>query len=108
MSNNSIKYDKLIRDRIPEIIEKSGKKAVIEVLDEAQFEKYLNAKLAEEVDEYFCDKSIEELADVVEVIYAIVRNKGVALEEFEQMRQAKVDQRGAFEKKLLLKEVVAE
>ncbi len=106
MSNNSIKYDKLIRDRIPETIEESGKKAIVEVLDEAQFEKYLNAKLTEEIDEYFRDKSIEELVDVVEVINAIVRNKGVTLEEFEQLRQAKADQRGAFKKKLLLKEVV--
>lgn len=102
----AIKYDKLIRDRIPEIIEAAGCKAVVETLDEDSFQKYLNMKLREEMEEYLKEGSIEELADLVEVIYAILDSKGVSLEEFERIRAAKADERGAFKKRLLLKEVI--
>lgn len=51
-NSNSIKYDKLIRDKIPEIIEATGNKAVVEVLDSDNLQKYLNIKLEEELKEY--------------------------------------------------------
>jgi predicted house-cleaning noncanonical NTP pyrophosphatase (MazG superfamily) len=100
-----IKYDKLIRDRIPEIIESKGKKAVVEILDNDSYLEYLDKKLGEELNEYLESGSIEELADLVEVVYALLDAKDVSLEEFEKMRLAKAQERGAFKKKLLLKEV---
>jgi predicted house-cleaning noncanonical NTP pyrophosphatase (MazG superfamily) len=105
--SESIKYDKLIRDRIPEIIELKGKKAVVEVLDDDSYVRYLDKKLGEELEEYLESGSVEELADLVEVIYALLDAKEISFEEFEKMRLAKAGERGAFRKKLLLKEVVS-
>jgi len=104
--SKSIKYDKLIRDKIPEIIEAKGSKAITDVLDDANYEKYLDAKLGEELKEYLEDGSVEELADMVEVVYALLDYKGISIEEFEKVRILKVEERGAFKKRLLLKEVI--
>jgi predicted house-cleaning noncanonical NTP pyrophosphatase (MazG superfamily) len=104
-NSNSIKYNKLIRDKIPEIIEAKGSKAIVEALDRDNFQKYLNIKLSEEMKEYLADGSIEELADLVEVIYALLECKGISVEEFEKIRVSKAETRGAFKKRLLLKEV---
>ncbi len=104
---SSIKYDKLIRDKIPEVVEAKGSKAIVEVLDDERFMEYLNLKLIEELKEYQESGSVEELADLVEVIYALLDIKGVQLEQFEKIRLDKVDERGAFRKRLLLKEVVS-
>ncbi|MGI6066940.1 MAG: phosphoribosyl-ATP pyrophosphohydrolase [Bacillota bacterium] len=99
-------YNKLIRDKIPEIIEQSGKKAVVEKLDDGRYLNMLNNKLSEELSEYLDGNNVEELADLVEVIYAILELKGVPLVEFEKIRKEKVEARGAFQKRLLLKEVI--
>lgn len=105
---NAIKYDKLVRDKIPEIIEKGGKKAIVEVLDNQAYKKYLDIKLSEELQEYLSSDSVDELADLMEVIYAILKYKGIDVKEFEGIRKRKVEERGAFDKRLLLKEVVEE
>lgn len=102
----SKKYNKLIRDKIPGIIEAGGSKAVVEVLDNENFHKYLNIKLAEEFKEYQESGSIEELADLVEVVYALLDCMGVTREQFDAIRSSKNIERGAFKKKLLLKEVI--
>ncbi len=98
-------YNKLIRDKIPEIIEKSGKKPITEILDAEAYKKHLDLKLSEELQEYLNDDNINELADLVEVIYAILKHKGIELDDFEQVRKRKAEERGAFDKRLLLKEV---
>ena len=103
--SNLIKYDKLIRDKIPEIIEAKGNKAIIEILNDENYQKYLDIKLGEELKEYLEDGSVEELADLVEVVYALIDYKGISREDFEKIRAAKVEERGAFKKRLLLKEV---
>ena len=100
-----IEYDKLIRDKIPEIIEQSGKKCIVEVMDNDTYIEYLDQKLNEELAEYQQDKSIEELADLFEVIYAVVAARGYSVEELERKRLDKAEKRGAFEKRLLLKSV---
>lgn len=102
-----IKYGKLIRDRIPEIIEAQGSKAIVEVLDKQDFQKYLEIKLSEELHEYLESGSVEELADLVEVVYALLDCQGVSREEFEEIRGAKAEKRGGFRKKLLLREVIS-
>lgn len=102
----SIKYDKLIRDRIPEIIEKSDKEAITDVLDDHTFKQYLDDKLSEELQEYLASDNVEELADLVEVVYAILKHKKVSLIEFEDIRMKKVLERGTFDKRLRLKEVI--
>ena len=103
-----IEYDKLIRDKIPEIIEQSGKKCIVEIMDNDTYIEYLNQKLNEELAEYQQDKSIEELADLLEVIYAVVVARGYSVDELERIRIEKAENRGAFYKKLRLKMIWGE
>ena len=70
-----IKYDKLIRDKIPEIIEQSGKKCIVEVMDNDTYIEYLDQKLNEELAEYQLDKSIEELADLRATAFTLKAQK---------------------------------
>ncbi len=99
-------YHKLVRDRIPEIIENDGKKCVCETLSDEDYISLLDQKLNEELAEYQESKSLEELADLLEVVQAVVKARGWTLEELEQVRADKASKRGRFEKKILLKEVV--
>lgn len=99
-------YHKLVRDRIPEIIEVDGKTCVTEILPDEQYLEMLDTKLTEELSEYQESHSLEELADLLEVIRAVVVARGWTWEELERMRQDKTAQRGGFEKKILLKEVI--
>lgn len=104
----SKKYNKLVRDRIPEIIESSGKSCVTEILSDEDYLKMLEAKLDEELAEYHADQNIEELADLIEVIRACAVARGYTIEELEQVRAEKVAKRGGFAKKILLKEVIGD
>ena len=99
-------YEKLVRDRIPSIIEADGKTCVSETLSDACYLEMLDAKLNEELAEYQESKSLEELADLLEVLRAVVRARGWTWEQLELTRQKKAAKRGGFEKKLLLKEVL--
>jgi len=100
-----IKYNKLVRDRIPEIIEASGKTCKIEVLDNEAYLQMIDAKLDEELAEYHKDQNLEELADLMEVIYAAAAARGYTLEQLEQIRAEKAAKRGGFYEKILLVEV---
>ena len=99
-------YHKLVRDRIPEIIEESGKICITEILSDEDYLKMIDAKLDEELSEYHQDQNIEELADLTEVIYAAAIARGYTLEDLERVRMEKAAKRGGFQKKILLKEVV--
>ena len=98
-------YNKLVRDRIPEIIKADGNICVTEVLPDDRYLQMLDAKLDEELAEYQESKSLEELADLLEVMRAVVKARGWTWEQLEQVRQEKAAKRGGFEKKILLKEV---
>ena len=100
-----MKYHKLVRDRIPEIIEASGKTCKVEILSDEEYLRMVDAKLDEELAEYHKDQSIDELADLMEVIYAAAIARGYTLEQLEAIRLEKAIQRGSFEKKILLLEV---
>ena len=102
-----IKYNKLVRDRIPEIIEAAGKTCVTEILSDEAYLKMVDAKLDEELAEYHKDQNIEELADLLEVIHAATIARGYTLEQLEQVRAEKAAKRGGFTRKLLLKAVAA-
>ena len=103
---STIRYNKLVRDRIPEIIKTTGKTCVIDILSDADYLKMVDAKLDEELAEYHNDQNIEELADLIEIIYAAARARGYSLEQLEAVRAEKAAKRDSFEKKLLLKEVI--
>ena len=98
-------YYKLVRDRIPEIIELDGKKCAYEILSDENYISLLDQKLNEELAEYQESKSLEELADLLEVMHAVVKARGWTPEELEQVRADKAAKRGGFDKKILLKEV---
>ena len=103
-----IKYNKLVRNLIPDIITASGKTCITSVLSDDDYLTMLDAKLNEELAEYQESKSMEELADLLEVIRAVATARGSSIEEVEQIRREKAEKRGGFEKKLLLTEVKSE
>ena len=82
--------NKLVCDRIPEIIDASGKICSIEVLLDAEYIKMLDAKLDEELAAYHKEQNIEELADLIEVIYAAAKARGYTLDELERARAEKL------------------
>ena len=104
---NTIKFYKLVRDRIPEIIEASGKSCITSTLSNEDYLRMIDAKLDEELAEYHKDQNIEELADLLEVIYAATRAHGYSLAQLEAVRADKAAKCGAFDKKVLLKSVFA-
>ena len=96
------KFNKAIRDKIPEIIQKDGHTCNIQTLSDEKFIIEIEKKLSEEVTEYQNDKNPQELADILEVIYAIAQLKGISKEELEKIRIKKLQDRGGFEKNLFL------
>ena len=98
-------YNKLVRDKIPEIISSQGKKCTVEVMEDEEYLKMIDKKLSEELNEYYEDGSVEELADLLEVIYSASVARGCSVEELERIRCEKFEKRGGFSRKLLLKEV---
>ena len=95
-------YNKLVRDKIIDIIEADGRIAKYRILDDNEYRQELNKKLQEEVKEYLEDNNVEELADIIEVIYGILNSMDVSIKEFEKIRINKQEKRGAFEKKIYL------
>ena len=100
-----IKHNKLVRDHIPEIIESSGKTCKTEILKDEEYIRMIDAKLDEEIADSHTDQNIEELADLIEVIYAAAAARGYTIEQLEQVRAEKAEKRGGFQKKILLVEV---
>ena len=102
-------YNKLIRDRIPETIEQSGKRGTVRKLEDATYLTALNVKLDEELAEYHeADeaRALEELADLLEVLRAITTARDFTLEQLESACAEKAAKRGGFAKKLWLEEVI--
>jgi len=97
-----IVYNKLIRDRIPEAVVATGKSCEVRVLDEQAFPEALRVKLQEELKEYLESSKVEELADLLEVVYALAQLEGVSRDGLEAIRMKKADERGGFEKRLFL------
>lgn len=96
-------YDKLVRDRIPEIIEASGNKCEIEVVSDEVALEYLYKKLNEEVGELLEDKNLDEIADVMEVLFAVGAKYGYSEQDVLDKRNEKKNTRGGFNDNLILK-----
>ena len=93
------KYHKLVRDKIPEMIEASGKKCKTEILSDEDYLKMLDAKLDEELEEYHQNQSLEELADLLEVLFTATVARGYTITELERTRAKKAQERGGFGKR---------
>ncbi len=102
-------YNKLVRDKIPEIIAASGKRLRTRVLAQDEYVMQLKIKLAEESAEYLKatddETALEELADLLEVIHALAEEHGATWDELELMRRKKADQRGGFKERVYLIDV---
>ena len=98
-------YNKLIRDKNVEIMEKLGHKVEYEILNDERYNEELDKKLKEEVNEYLADYSVEEMADVMEVIYAMLDYRGMKMEDVEKVRIEKRNRKGACKNKVFLKTV---
>lgn len=95
-------YNKLVRDKIPEIMIESGAKPLTKILNTEEYTLYLEKKLDEEVAEYHKEQNIEELADILEVVYALCENLGHSKDELSAAYHKKHNARGGFKKKILL------
>lgn len=102
-------HNKLVRDRIPEIIEKNGKKFSTRILNNSEYIKELKKKSFEELDEYMKTENdkdaIEELSDLLEIIHALADYHGASNEKVEEVRNQKAMERGGFKEKIFLIEV---
>lgn len=102
-------YNKLVRDRIPEVIEKTGKKFSTKILTNDEYITELRKKTYEEVEEYMNtnnkEDAVEELADLLEIVHALAESHGSSIEEVEEVRKNKAVKRGGFKEKIFLIEV---
>lgn len=95
-------FHKLVRDKIPQIIAQNGGKANTRILEDGEYRRYLEEKLDEEVAEFHHDHTPEELADILEVVYALSADLGYSREELEKLREKKRQERGGFDEKIFL------
>jgi len=94
-------YKKLVRDKIPEILKAKGIKSINHIADDREFEEALLDKLQEEVTEFIEDPCEEEMADIMEVIYAILKQKKYHFNDIEKLRRKKAKEKGAFCKRII-------
>lgn len=97
-----MEYNKLVRDKIPEILKKKGLNPTIHIASEEEYKVKLKEKLQEEVNEFLESNNTEELADILEVIYAICENEGLSIEDLEKLRKSKSEERGSLKNKIIL------
>ncbi len=98
-------YNKLVRDKIPEIIQAEGKSLKTRILTDEEYLEALLAKLEEEVAELKEARNIEEMGDVHEVLRALADVLGIDRDELEKVRADKAAKRGGFQQKIYLKSV---
>ncbi|QCJ42578.1 phosphoribosyl-ATP pyrophosphohydrolase [Bacillus sp. S3] len=102
-------YNKLVRDKIPKIIQATGKQCSAKILNNDEYIKALQKKSFEELQEYVDsknnDEAVEELADILEIIHSFAEYHGVSMEEVEEVRKRKLEMRGGFKERIYLIEV---
>lgn len=99
-------YKKLVRDKIPEIIIATGDSPLTRILSDEEFFECLKRKLCEEVNEFLSDGSVEEIADIYEVLLAMLEYMGISFESFEELRIKKALEKGGFSKRIFLDSVI--
>ena len=95
-------FNKLVRDRIPDIIEGQGERPITRILNEEEYLRCLEQKLDEEVREFHEEKNLEELADILEVVYALAETQGGSKEELLSVYKKKHEERGGFADRIFL------
>ncbi len=102
MERNITTFDKLVRDRIPQILDAKGIKVQTRTAEQGELIGYLAKKLVEEGQEFEKSRAPEELADVLEVLYALLEEIGLTREDLEEVRLKKLNERGGFSAKIIL------
>ena len=100
------RYNKLVRDKIIEIIEADNKDAGYRIVSGEEYKEYLIVKLQEEVNEFKEEQNIEELADILEVIEGLLDILRIDWDELFEIKQKKKEDRGGFKKGIILKKVI--
>ena len=95
-------FNKLVRDKIPQIIWEQGETPHTRILEQGEYTAHLEAKLDEEVQEFHADKNLEELADILEVVYALAEDLGHTRQELEETFNCKHEKRGGFRDRIFL------
>lgn len=102
-------YNKLVRDNIPQVIEKTNKQFSTRILTKEEYMVEVKKKMNEELEEYqeatSNEEAVEELADLLELVHAASKIHGATIEQLEEVRRAKAEKRGGFEKRMFLIEV---
>lgn len=102
-------YNKLVRDKIPQVIEKTNKQFSTRILSKEEYIVEVKKKMNEELEEYqeaaTNEEAVEELVDLLELVHAAVQIHGATIEQLEEVRRAKAEKRGGFEKRIFLIEV---
>ena len=101
---STMKYNKLVRDKIPEIIKNKGQEVIFHIANKEEYKVKLYEKLKEKIEEFLKEPNSEELADVLEVMRAICTDLGISFEELDKIRREKVKKRGGFDNKIILDE----
>jgi len=99
-----MKYNKLVRDKIPEILDKKGLKYKVHFADKKEYWEKLKEKLSEEIKEFSENESVEEFADISEVLSAIRKFKKFDKRKIESIKKNKAKERGGFKKRIILEE----
>lgn len=99
-----MKYKKLVRDKIPEIIKNKGAVPITHTASDDEYWLKLKEKLQEEADEFMKDNDEKELADILEVVYAICDYKKIDIKKLEILRKKKAGERGGFKDRIILDE----
>lgn len=95
-------YNKLVRDKIPQIIKEQGEVPCVRVLSDGEYTCALDQKLKEETDEFLQEKNLEELADILEVLFAQAENLGFTKEDLCRCYDQKHEKRGGFRNRIFL------
>lgn len=102
-------YNKLVRDRIPEVIERTGKSFQTTILSQEEYIKELKKKSYEELEEYMeadnNEEALEELADLLEILHAFAAVHGSSIDKVEEIRKKKAEKRGGFQERIFLVDV---
>ncbi|MGQ0773085.1 MAG: hypothetical protein ACT4NY_01480 [Pseudonocardiales bacterium] len=101
MADHTSMRGKLVRDRIPEIIQRAGLTPVVETASPQDYGRYVRAKLKEELEEYLSSGDVAEVADLIEVCFAAAALHGVSPDELLAIAQDKRQQRGGFDERLI-------
>ena len=98
-------YPKLVRDKVPELIEETGAKPITHIAKDEEYLQFLKIKLREEVEEFIAANNVEELSDVLEVVDAIIKAGKINREQLESYKKYKINVKGKFDKRIVLDKI---